>query len=91
MPIGAGAPHNPVVGPRGDSMTNEEQILAVLTEIRDAQRQALLNQEKALATQQLAIDRQKAHIALYRGALIVGALIVAGLLYVFLRVARPYW
>lgn len=72
-------------------MTNEEQILTVLTEIRDAQRQALINQEKALATQQLAIDRQKSHVALYRGALIIGGLVVAGLIYVFLRVARPFW
>jgi hypothetical protein len=71
-------------------MTNEEQILAVLTEIRDAQRQALINQEKALATQQLAIDRQKSHISLYKGALLIGGLLVGGLIYVFLRVAAPY-
>ncbi|MFC5435979.1 hypothetical protein ACFPME_05380 [Rhodanobacter umsongensis] len=72
-------------------MTNEEQILAVLTDIRDAQRQALINQEKALATQQLAIDRQKSHIAVYKAALVIGALVVTGLVYVFLRVTRPYW
>lgn len=72
-------------------MTNEEQILAVLTEMRDAQRQALLNQEKALVAQQLAIDRQKGHIALYKAAVGVVALIVAILVCIFLRVARPYW
>jgi hypothetical protein len=72
-------------------MTNEEQILAVLTEIRDAQRQALVNQERALATQQLAVERQKAHIGLYRVALVVGGLVVAALVYIFVRVAQPYW
>jgi len=59
--------------------------------MRDAQRQALINQERALASQQLAIDRQKGHVALYKAALVIGGLLVAGLVYIFLRVARPYW
>ena len=51
----------------------------------------LLLSERALASQQLAIDRQKGHIALYKAALVIGGLLVAGLVYIFLRVARPYW
>jgi len=71
-------------------MNNEEQILAVLNQILDAQRQALSNQEQAIAHQRLAIERQSSHLRLYKVVVIVGALLIAALVFIAFLVARPY-
>jgi hypothetical protein len=42
---------------------SEEQILALLTEIRDLQKQNVENYKLALQKQQEAIDLQKQHVA----------------------------
>lgn len=68
----------------------DDEILAVLTEIRDVQRQALANQEKAIAAQQLAIDRQNAHLRLYRIVVLLVVPLIAALGYVLYRLAAPH-
>lgn len=45
---------------------SEEQIIALLTEIRDLQKRNTENYERSLAKQQEAIDLQKKHVAEFR-------------------------
>jgi hypothetical protein len=45
---------------------SEEQIIALLTEIRDLQKRNTENYERAIAKQQEAIDLQKQNVAEFR-------------------------
>jgi type VI protein secretion system component VasF len=71
-------------------MNRDDEIHAVLVEIRDAQRQALANQEKAIAAQQLAIERQSTHLRLYRLVVVLVVPLIAALGFVLYRLAAPH-
>ena len=73
---------------------SDEQIIALLTEIRDLQKRNAENYEHALAKQQEAIDLQKQNIAEFRDKylarqklailMVVGVLIVSFILVLFM-------
>ena len=71
-------------------LANQQSALAVQQEAFAMQQRALANQEESVRQQKLSIDKQIGHIKLYRMVLIVGVPLVAGLVYVFFRVAGPY-
>jgi hypothetical protein len=50
---------------------SEEQIVALLTEIRDLQKQNAQNHKAALQKQQEAIDLQKQHVAEFQNKFVV--------------------
>ena len=71
-------------GDRGD------EIVALLTEMRDLQKQALANQAQSIAQQQVSIARQQAHLRLYVGVIVLVLPLVAALGFVAWRLAAPH-
>ena len=71
-------------------MERSDEILAVLTEMRDLQRQALANQEQSIAAQNLAIERQNSHLRLYRMVVLIVLPLIAVLGYACWRIGAPY-
>ena len=65
-------------------MDSSDESLQLLKQIRDLQDQHLQEYKKAsaraLETQELALKRQAAHLALYKRVLLVGGIVVLGLL-----------
>lgn len=72
-------------GDRGD------EIVALLTEMRDLQKQALANQAQSIAQQQVAIARQQAHLRLYAVVVALVLPLVGVLGWLFYRVAAPFF
>lgn len=68
----------------------DDRILDLLTEIRDAQREALENQRLAIAAQDQSIARQTAHLRLYRAVVLLVVPLIAALGYVLYRLAAPH-
>ena len=73
-----------------EMLANQREALAAQKTALAAQERALANQEESIKQQKLAVDRQLGHIRLYRGVLVVGAPLVALLVYVFFKIAGPY-
>jgi hypothetical protein len=71
-------------------MDRSDEILAVLTEMRDLQRQALANQQQSIAAQNLAIERQNSHLRLYRMVVLIVLPLIAVLGYAGWRIIAPY-
>ena len=67
-----------------------DEIVALLTELRDLQKQTLANQERSIAQQQVAIARQQAHLRLYVGVILLVLPLVAALGFVAWRLAAPH-
>jgi len=71
-------------------MNNEEQIISTLNQILEVQRKALSNQEQAITQQLVAVQRQAAHLKLYKVVLLILAPVMAYMIYVFASIPRPH-
>ena len=67
-----------------------DEIVALLTELRDLQKQTLANQERAITAQQLALARQQSHLRLYVAVVVLVIPLIAALGWAAWRLAAPY-